>query len=199
MKKLALFDFDGTITTKDTMIELIKYHKGIAAYYGGLAFLSPVLVAYKAGFIPNWKAKQIFLSYFFKGMPADAFQEICDAFSNEIMPDLIRPKALEKIKEFKQEGCRVLIVTASAEQWVKGWCIKQGIELLATCLEIKDKKLTGNFLGLNCHGKEKVARINKHLQLGDYQEIYAFGDTKGDLEMLKLARYQYYKPFSKTS
>lgn len=195
MKKLAFFDFDGTITEKDTMVELIKYHKGNAGYYIGLALLSPVLAAYKAGLIPNWQAKQFMLAYFFKGMQADTFQGICDAFSKDVIPGLIRPQALEKINEFKKEGTRVIIVTASAEQWVWGWCHSQGLECLATCLEVKDNKLTGKLLGPNCHGKEKVARIKKHLKVGDYQEIYAFGDTKGDLDMLQLAKHKFYKPF----
>ena len=69
------------------------------------------------------------------------------------------------------------------------------ITLLATRLEISGDHLTGKIRGANCHGEEKVRRIQEAYQLKEYPQVYAYGDTKGDLPMLKLADIRFYKPF----
>jgi HAD superfamily hydrolase (TIGR01490 family) len=197
-RSIAFFDFDGTITTKDTLLELIKYQKGEIAFYVGLLILSPVIIAYKLGFYSNWKAKQSVLRYFFKGTPFKYFQSKCDNFSLTIIPKLLRPKAIETINYLKQKNVRIIIVTASAENWVKAWCNSINVEYLATCLEIKENKITGNIAGKNCYGPEKADRIRNYIDLEKYDKIYAFGDSKGDYDMLKLGEQTYYKPFGST-
>ena len=58
MKQIAFFDFDGTITTKDTYLEFIKYTKGTMRFFTGLAINSPYLVAYMLNLIPNQVAER---------------------------------------------------------------------------------------------------------------------------------------------
>ena len=98
-QSIALFDFDGTITTRDTLLEMIRFTRGDASFLTGFALLSPWLVAMKAGLISNSNAKQKVLRYFFGGMPPEKFRDVCESFTREKIPSLIRPKALEKIRE----------------------------------------------------------------------------------------------------
>lgn len=67
MKRVAIFDFDGTITKKDTLLEFIKFSKGYIAFYKGILRYLPILIAFKIKIYPNWKAKQKIFSYFLKG------------------------------------------------------------------------------------------------------------------------------------
>jgi HAD superfamily phosphoserine phosphatase-like hydrolase len=99
------------------------------------------------------------------------------------------------IKKFKENQAEIIVVTASAENWVAPWCQELGIGCIATQLEIKDDLLTGKIKGRNCHGIEKVNRLKEVIDLSKYTDIEAFGDSKGDLPMLKLATRAYYKPF----
>lgn len=192
---LALFDFDGTITTRDTLFEFIRYSKGSSRFFSGFLFLLPVLVLFKAGVISNSRAKQIVLAHFFKGVPVEKFNSDCLAFANECVPSLIRPKALEEIRQHKAQGHTVIIVSASPENWVKPWAESLQIECIATRMEVADGKITGMFEGMNCHGEEKVLRIKKHLDPREYTLIYTYGDTKGDRPMLALGTHSHYKPF----
>lgn len=194
-KKLALFDLDGTLTRKDTLIEIIRYIHGNAKLYLGLIFLSPYLLLYKIGIIPNWKAKEAMLTYFFRDMPYDAFQKKCHQFSQEVLPELIRLEGIKMLKSLREEGTRIVIVSASAEEWIRPWCELLSLSYIGTRLEVKDGKLTGKISGKNCHGAEKVNRIKAVLDLSQYEEISAYGDTEGDLPMLELATHRYYKPF----
>ena len=192
---LALFDFDGTITTKDTLLEFIIHTRGFWGFWSGIIVLSPVLLLFKAKVIPNWKAKELMLSYFFKGMHYEEFEEKCSLFAAHTVPFLIRKQALEKIGTHLRRGDRVVIVSASPENWVKKWTDAHGLECLATRMQVCEGAITGKFSGKNCHGTEKVERIKCHLNLAEFDEIHAYGDSQGDKPMMNLATASYYKPF----
>ena len=196
MKKgIAFFDFDGTITTKDTLLEFIKFSKGNLPFYTGFLLRSPYLVAYKLKIISNQAAKQKVLQYFFGNTTIEQFQQYCSSFAKTILPGLIRPAALEEIARHKANGITVVIVSASPENWISEWTRSLGIELIATRLVASNGKITGLIEGKNCHGEEKVRRIREQYNLGDYEAVYAYGDTSGDKPMLGLAKHAYYKPF----
>lgn len=194
-KKIAFFDFDGTITKKDTLLEFIKFSKGSLGFYLGFLINSPYLVAYKLKLISNQKAKEKVLQFFFKGMPLERFQVLCNDFSRQVLPGLIRAKALEEIEKLKSEGVSIVVVSASPENWIRKWADDNSIQTISTRLEIKEGKLTGKILGKNCHGQEKVVRIEESFVLSEYETIFAYGDSSGDKHMIKLASVSYYKPF----
>jgi phosphatidylglycerophosphatase C len=194
-KILVLFDFDGTITTKDTLAEFMIFYHGKVKYYAGLGVLSPILASYVLKLMPNWKSKQYFLKWFLKNEDTPTFEKKCKEFSLQRLPELIRPKALAEIKRYREEGATIAVVSASAENWVKPWCDENKLICLATKLETLNNKLTGNILGKNCHGAEKVCRIQDRFLLSGFDKVIAYGDSAGDIEMLALAHEQFYKPF----
>ena len=193
--KIAFFDFDGTITTQDSLPDFIKFAIGKPKYYLGLCLLSPILLAYVLKLLPNHSAKEKMISYFFKGWPEKNFQTVADEYAAHQIDKIVRPKALEKLHWHQEQGHKVVIVSASMKSWLKKWCDTQNVELISTQLEIKQGKLTGKFATKNCHGKEKVNRIKEQYSLQDYSYIYAYGDSSGDKDMLKLANEAFYKPF----
>lgn len=194
-KRLVLFDFDGTVTTKDTFLEFIRFYHGTPKFLGGFTANSPWLVMMKLKLYPNYKAKEKVLDWFFKGEDINKFDEQCKAFTRTVIPKLIRPKALEEINAHKRDNATVVVISASAENWVRPWCEEQGIGCLATVLDVADQKITGKIKGFNCYGPEKPRRIRECYNLDEYDDIFAYGDSRGDLEMLALAKHQHYKPF----
>ena len=192
---LALFDFDGTITTDDSLLKFIRFVVGDRRFLLGLVVLSPMLVLYKLKLIPNYKAKQYMLSWFFKGMSKDAFLKVANEYSLVHIDKILRPKAIEKINWHKNQGHKVVVVSASIECWLRPWCEKNNLELIATQLEIKDDIVTGKLLSKNCYGVEKVNRIKEAYDLEKFDYIYAYGDSSGDKQMLSLAHENFYKPF----
>ena len=194
-RRIAFFDFDGTITTKDTLLEIIKYQKGSTFFYIGFILYSPLLIAFKLKIISNSRAKQQILRFFFGNDRFKDFQFKCDAFADSILPRLIRPKALKEIRKLKDLDAEVVIVSASAGNWIKSWTDSLGLKLISTILECRNEKITGRFEGRNCHGKEKVIRIKALYDLSQYDEIYCYGDSSGDKPMLSLANISFFKPF----
>lgn len=192
---IAFFDFDGTITRRDTLFEIIRYQKGAIALYTGMLLLSPILVLFRLKLLSSHSTKQFVLRWFFRGTPAAQFRTLCEAFCRHRLPALLRPQALAAIQDHLAKGHLVAVVTASAQDWVAPWCATMGISCIATQLEVKDQQLTGNILGLNCNGDEKVCRIRAQYQLEQYENIYAYGDSNGDSAMLAIAGTAVYKPF----
>lgn len=193
--KLTLFDFDGTITTDDSLLKFIRFVVGDTKFIIGLIALSPTLTLYKLKLIPNYKAKQKMLSYFFKGCSEEYFRKVANEYSLNHIDKILRPKAMEKIQWHKEQGHKAVVVSASIDCWLRPWCERNDLELIATQLEIKDSVVTGNLLTKNCYGVEKVNRIKKLYNLDDFEYIYAYGDSSGDKEMLDLAHEKNYKPF----
>jgi len=192
---LSLFDFDGTITTDDSLIKFIRFVVGDVKTIWGMILLLPMLIRYKLKFIPNYKAKQRIFSYFFKGMCEHQFQKVAKEYSLKYIDTILRPKAMQKIAWHKEQGHKVVIVSASIECWLKPWCDQNGLDLIATKIEMKDGTVTGKFLTKNCYGIEKVNRLKEIYNLSDYNYIYAYGDSHGDKEFLALADESFYKPF----
>jgi phosphatidylglycerophosphatase C len=194
-KKLVLFDFDGTITGKDSFIEFIKFYKGRPAFIKGFLVLSPLLLLFRLGFIKNWKVKEKVLTYFFKNEPVQRFQQKCTEFSIKINPHLVKPSAMQEIARHSVNGDRIIIISASFEIWLSDWCKSVNLELIGSKLEVKNGLITGKIEGRNCYGIEKVKRLVQYLDISQYPEIFAYGDSKGDSEMLGLANHKFYKYF----
>ena len=192
---LALFDFDGTITTDDSLIKFIRFVVGDVKTAWGVLLLSPMLITYKLKFIPNYKAKQWLFSYFFKGMNKQQLLKVAQEYSLKQIDTILRRQAMEKIAWHKEQGHKVVVVSASMECWLKPWCDKNDLDMIATKIEIKEGIVTGKFLSKNCYGIEKANRVKEAYNLSDYDYIYAYGDTRGDKELLALANESFYKPF----
>jgi len=193
--QLCLFDFDGTITTEDSLIKFIRFVVGDVKTLWGMIILSPMLITYKLKLIPNYKAKQWMLSYFFKGMDEQQFLKVAEEYSLKHINTILRPKAMEKIAWHKEQGHKIVVVSASMECWLKPWCDKNELELIATKLEIKNGIVTGRLQTKNCYGKEKANRVQEIYNLDDYDHIYAYGDSRGDTELLELAHTKNFRAF----
>ena len=192
MKKIYAFDFDGTITTKDTLIEFIRYAKGSMALGLGFMRYAHLLVLMIIGLYPNYKAKQKVFAHFFKDTTLDDFNALCKAFAASSR-HLLRPNAIEAINHATKEGSEVLIVSASIDNWVQPFFPQ--VKVVSTQIEVIDGKLTGRFLSKNCYGQEKVNRIvSLYPNRQDYH-LTAYGDSRGDREMLAFADESYFKPF----
>ena len=192
--RIYIFDFDGTLTTKDTLIEFFRYAKGNLSFLIGFIIYAPILILMKLCLYPNWKAKQQLFSYFFKGMDIKQFDMICKRFATEHR-ELLRKKGVDTIKDCLKRNDKVLIVSASIDNWISPFFEGLDVQILGTKIEIENGILTGRFLTDNCYGQEKVNRIiGQYPNRNEYQLI-AYGDSRGDKELLEYADKGYYRPF----
>ncbi len=193
---LAIFDFDGTITKKDTLNDLIMKEFGYIKFLGYILILSPLILLYKLGFLANHIPKGMLFSKFFSGMEYPRFKEICQKYASCQIDSIVRTEAKEKIKWHHKEGHNLIIITASVGNWIEPWAAKNNInEVISTQIEVIDGKLTGKFFTKNCYGSEKVKRLLEKYPNRDNYIIYAYGDSLGDKDLLKIADYPFFKSF----
>lgn len=196
MKKIAFFDFDGTITKTDSFLIFLMKNKGnnISSLFKCLKLL-PTLILWKLGYYSNGFAKEQVFKAFFKGFSWPLFENLCINFGEIELPKIIRKNALRRILWHKAQGDRVIIVTASIQYYLHPFIKQYQIEAIGTLLEVTEGKLTGNFCSLNCYGYEKVRRIKSLIELTEYDKIYCYGDSRGDKEMLAIADFPFYRSF----
>lgn len=187
MPGIAFFDFDGTITTRDTLLDFHRFAFGSIPAIWGMIRCSRHIFSHKLGFTGSKKAKESILSYFWKGKPREALSSLGQKYSARIS-EIVRPKALEAINFHQNLGDTLVIVTASVYEWVAPWALSNGFDaVIASQTEDNDTILTGKIRGENCNGREKVRRINEIYNLSEFVSIYAYGDSRGDADMLQIA------------
>lgn len=192
---VAFFDFDGTISTKDSFIDFVTFSKGKLQMLKGVLRYFWTLIGYKFGLVSGHSTKEILLTYYYKGYSEKDFQELGRQYVTTKIKSIIRPKALERILWHKAQGHQVVVVTASIAEWIKPWCKQLEIQCIATELEVIDGLITGKLKGKNCIGEEKVNRIEKEYDIKKLEYIYSYGNSKGDNALLGIADEKYYRFF----
>lgn len=194
-ESLAAFDFDGTITRRDTLFHFLLTSFGSKRFYTALLYFLPRMLFMKAGIINSSKTKERLLGHFLTGFNSSEFDALCRDYALNHLPLIIRAKALEKIEWHINNGHIVTIVSASIYNWIEPWATSLKLATLSTKMEVRNGKLTGKFDGENCKGIEKVIQLKKHFPKINSYTVYAYGDSSGDDELLKFADSPHYRLF----
>ena len=194
-RSFAFFDFDGTISTHDSFRDFLRFCHGSMRVLRGLSLLSPHLAAYVLGIISNHRAKERVFHHFFAGMTLAELEHLARRFAETHLPGMVRQQALERLRDHRRHGHRLYIVSASPRIYLEPWAEALGAEVIATDIEIRSGRITGRFASPNCFGPEKVRRIRLETDLNADDYVYAYGDSRGDREMLDLADEGFFKPF----
>jgi phosphatidylglycerophosphatase C len=190
---LALFDFDGTITRADTWTEFLRFSATPQRIFAASVILSPLMIGYKLGFVPARKARPLVAKVAFQGRKSIVVRRLGRKYATDVLPDLLQPRALERIAWHQAQGDTVVVVSGSLDVYLTHWCKSMHVDLICTQLEDANGTLTGKYVRGDCSGSEKRRRISERYDLARYQVIYAYGDTDEDREMLEIAHEKYYR------
>lgn len=191
-RPIAFFDFDGTLTTGDTLMPFLHFVVGKRVYYLKLIVLSPILTGYFLRLIRNDFAKQVVLRYYLSGYSNDELIKHGEVFSRDVLPKMHRKEGMERLRWHQSQDHECILVSASLDLYLKPWAEDQGFsEVITSSLESNQGKVSGSLKGKNCHGEEKARLIMERVKGIEYRESYAYGDTSGDNYMLNIVRYGY--------
>lgn len=191
----AFFDFDGTLTTRDTLYDFLYFIFGLRLAGIFLRFL-PYAFLYFIRVQGRSKTKEKLLALAFKGFRQVDFNAKCEDYCRSRLPVLIRENVTRRVRWHLESGHKVAIVSASCENWIQPWASAAGIEyVLATQLEFKNNVFTGHFASPNCTGIEKVNRIHGTFDIRENDILYGYGDSNGDREMLAICKHSHLKSF----
>lgn len=194
--KIALFDFDGTLTRSDSMFLFLRFVSGSRLRYAsGLLKCRIPLAGVAAGLMSAPEGKRRLLLGFLKGKRKDDVVRLCDDFAAVISRNLKR-NALKILEKYRSDGYENVIVSASAGMWIRPWAEKTGLIARVVTTEIE---LIGDpvsdilYAEPNCKGREKVERISRIFSPRESYYIEAYGDSEADLPMLGYADKAFFK------
>ena len=187
-RPLAAFDFDGTITRRDTLYPFLRELVGLPRLATAAVLDLPRLAAAAIGRGDRDAAKARLFARVLAGRDAEAVRASGARHAASVLQDQIRPDMRDRIAWHRRAGHDVVIVSASLDVYLD--IIGPALEVdavLCTTLEVRDGSLTGVMQGGNCRGANKVARLRERFDDLDAREVWAYGDSTGDDAMLAIA------------
>jgi len=188
---LAAFDLDGTLTTSDTFLPFL-------ARVGGRSSVAVALAASGTTWLGEGRdaAKAASVRRALSGHDLSRLEQLGVVHAEQIVGCVrqrpwrpgLRKGTVERLQEHVRLGHRVVVVSASLRVYVAPIAAALGItEVIATDLAVDDRgRATGELLGANCRGAEKVARLERLIE-PDWTSAWAYGDSSGDREMIERA------------
>ncbi len=195
-RPIVAFDFDGTLTIRDSFTAFLRWRAGAAGWAIGLAKMAPALAAYISD-RDRGRIKAASVREFLHGLERQALEAEAERYADQVWDRFMRPDALACWKAWGEKGAHRVIVTASPETTVAPFARRLGAEgLLGTQLVFDTQdRVTGAFVGENCRGEEKVRRLRA--AYGDDMTLAAaYGDTSGDTEMIAIAGEKGFRVFT---
>jgi phosphatidylglycerophosphatase C len=192
---VVAFDFDGTLTVRDSFMAFLKWRVDARRFNRGLTRLIPSTLAY-LGHRDRGKIKAAAVREFLGGLSREALEEEARSFAQSQSQVLLRPDAVQTWRRWRQRRATLVIVTASPEILIAPFARGLGADaVIGTELAFDaDGFATGGFLTPNCRGPEKVRRLREMFG-AELQLAAAYGDTSGDRAMLQIASVPGYRVF----
>jgi phosphatidylglycerophosphatase C len=189
---LAVFDFDGTLSTADSLGAFLHRQLGTPGWAWALLRQSPLLLAYALRLVPNHRAKAALLEQTLHGCSTTALATTAEQLVQAWLPRHLNPWALDELQAHQQAGHTCVLLSASLDIYLAAVANALSIpHLICTGMEIQNGLCTGRMSTPNCHGDEKWRRLQAWFsQQGRPREtwaLHAYGDTQGDLPVLRQA------------
>lgn len=183
---VAAFDFDGTLVPGDSLIAFLASLLGRRSFaLAGAACAPAMALAYRASGRDGSKAA--LLARCLAGVPADAARDAGVIYGDRLARR-VRPAMADRIGWHRDQGHRLVLVSASLRTYLEPFAAATGFDhVIATTLEEDSSGLlTGRLLGFNVRGAEKASRLGDYLG-GQSVELWAYGNSAGDRELLAMA------------
>lgn len=191
---IAAFDFDGTITKKESLQYFLRYVLGDVGFASGVIKAVPALIRGRRSMIARQRAKERLLEKTIRGIHYDTLAYFAQQFVIHELPKIIRPEVMDRVNYHKALGHTLILVSASPSIYLKPWAAIHGFQVvLCSELEVVDNLYTGKLSTTNCWGPEKVHRLRQWWGKKQPDYMYAYGDSNGDIDMLSIANEQWYR------
>lgn len=190
---LALFDFDGTITTHETMPAFVRATVSRSRLVVGSLLLWPLIIGYRRGLVSGSRVRAAIVRIAYTGRSSAWLQTRGAAFARDYLDRHLRPEAMRRIAWHRARGDAVLVVSGGLGEYLQPWTEAHGLDLACSELGRRGDRLTGRYAGPQCAGAEKARRVAERFDLAAFERVHAYGDTPEDEQLLAMATERFYR------
>lgn len=175
-RKIWVFDFDKTLSRKDTTLPLILYGSTGPERIKRTLFYVLLALAQKAGLIPIRKLKDVLLKAYFRGYSQERWINHCNGFASGISFS-----ALYHQMDWSDTGIDFYVVSASPVDYLRS-CFPERVKVLGSEVRYGEEGVSG--LQTHLSGDEKKKALLA-LGLSRFERFYS--DHHSDAPLAEMA------------
>ncbi|MGM0554357.1 MAG: HAD-IB family hydrolase [Pseudomonadota bacterium] len=193
-RQIVLFDFDGTLTRRDSLFPFLHHALGTVEF---LRRLPNCLTGLALKRLSSQDAKEAVLTRMLAGETLAHLQAKGREYAESRLDRLLRPAGMRMLQAHQAAGHDCVLVSASLDLWLQPWAERHGVAgVVSSRLAVDDtERITGPLDGTNCRGSAKPAAVAAWLATLPPEDpvdlVAAYGDSGADQPMLELARSGY--------
>jgi HAD superfamily hydrolase (TIGR01490 family) len=194
---IVIFDVDDTLIRGQSQQLFIKYllKKGFISYFAYIKIMA-WFVLYKFGFVSDPKKIAEYSFKLFKGKSKEEIEKLSKDFFQEILSKEFYKEALDIIKEHRNKGHKIILLSNAIEIIVRKISERLNIpDYICTKLETVNEIYTGKIFGEVTYGQNKVGKIKNYLSENNIKleetESWGYGDHSSDIFVLELVKYPF--------
>lgn len=187
----AIFDLDGTLTTRDSFLAYLLTFGRRNRRYASLLRTPLRISAYLGKVTPDYRLKQDLIGDFFAQVDPVVIDSHTRWFCENWLPRRLHPVGKSLLEKHRRRGDRVILLSASPDIFVPSVAKALGIdETVCTRIERQGGRVMRRILAGNCKGIKKVEAMQEYLGSPDPPDrSYAYGDSRSDRFVLEWVRY----------
>ena len=201
MKKIAIYDFDKTLISIDSIVHFFLYLSSVFDIEDFDKEIIPFEIQNDTFNLLN-KFKKISS---IEGIPKNILERHIKIFvKNKLIPCINKDVFDILTNDIKKKDTDVFVVSASLQIILELFfkdLFMNNINIIATELSIKNDVYTGDISGLNCSGLNKLIMLKNKVNLDEYdlRNSSCYSDHISDVPILSLVERRYVIHSKKTT
>ncbi|MEI2698466.1 MAG: HAD-IB family hydrolase [Microthrixaceae bacterium] len=195
---VAAFDFDGTLSRRDTLVPFLAKVAGRRRFAGECARLGLIGARDPIALRDRDATKERLLRALFTGRDAEELRQMGARYARDLLSDQLRPAVLERLQDHRRTGHDVVFVSASLVYYLEPLAEMLGVRaVLAVEPAESGGRLTGDLARPNVRAEQKAVRLREWLGAPPSGPVsgvrlWGYGNSSGDHALLDMSDHAFW-------
>lgn len=197
-RTIAAFDFDGTLTRRDTLVPFLAQVSGRTRFVQVCAQLGLLGAQRRVDVRDRDEVKAEMVRRLFAGRSERDLRRRGEIYARDLLANQVDPDVLRRLDEHRDRGDEVLFVSASLVYYLEPIAEQLGMQgVIAVEPAVDGDRLTGALTHPNVRAEQKALRLREWMgqpASGPLQdaEVWAYGNSSGDHALLQMADHAFW-------
>jgi phosphatidylglycerophosphatase C len=197
-RPVAAFDFDGTLSRRDTLVPFLSSVSGRARFVQVCTQLGLLGARRRVDVRDRDELKMELLRRLFRGRSEAELRERGELYARDLLTNELNPEVLRRVEQHREATHDVVFVSASLVYYLEPLARELGLQgVIAVEPAAEGGVLTGELTHPNVRAEQKAVRLREWLAEAptgplEHTELWAYGNSSGDHALLELAHHAYW-------